>query len=96
MKGKVITAIKIEKADNVVVLLSDRNAGDDIVYEDITGTVSFPSLEKIPIYFKAADADIAEGESIIKYGEVIGTALQDIKRGECVHTHNVGSRNCCV
>lgn len=37
---------------------------------------------------KYAARDIAEGENIIKYGNPIGHAICDIKKGEHVHTHN--------
>lgn len=35
--------------------------------------------------------DIAKGEYVIKYGEIIGRATEDIKKGELAHTHNVKS-----
>ena len=38
---------------------------------------------------KYALRDIKEGENIIKYGNPIGHATCDIKKGEHVHTHNV-------
>jgi altronate hydrolase len=38
---------------------------------------------------KVALRDIAKGEDIIKYGYPIGHALEDIKEGEHVHTHNI-------
>ena len=38
---------------------------------------------------KYALRDIAEGENIIKYGFPIGHAVQPIKKGEHVHTHNM-------
>lgn len=38
---------------------------------------------------KYALRDIAKGENIIKYGNPIGHATEDIKKGEHVHTHNV-------
>ena len=38
---------------------------------------------------KYALRDIAKGENIIKYGNPIGHATADIKKGEHVHTHNV-------
>jgi altronate hydrolase len=47
--------------------------------------------EKIPSGHKLALRDIASGEPIIKYGEVIGRATADIARGEWVHTHNLKS-----
>ena len=38
---------------------------------------------------KYALADIKKGENIIKYGNPIGHATEDIKKGEHVHSHNV-------
>ena len=38
---------------------------------------------------KCALFDIKKGENIIKYGNPIGHATEDIKAGEHVHTHNV-------
>ena len=38
---------------------------------------------------KYARRDILKGENIIKYGQPIGHATEDIKAGEHVHTHNV-------
>ena len=43
---------------------------------------------------KYALRDIKEGENIIKYGNPIGHAICDIKRGEHVHTHNVKTNLC--
>ena len=38
---------------------------------------------------KYALCDIADGEDIIKYGNPIGHATADIKKGEHIHTHNM-------
>ncbi len=43
----------------------------------------------IPFGHKIALKDIAKGEPVIKYGQRIGIATQDIKVGELVHTHNL-------
>jgi len=45
----------------------------------------------IPAGHKYALRDIKEGETVIKYGQIIGRAKCDIKEGEWVHTHNVKS-----
>ena len=45
----------------------------------------------IPAGHKFALKDISKGEYVIKYGEIIGKATSDIKKGEWVHTHNVKS-----
>ena len=79
-------AILIEPADNVAVVIEPVARGAAVVFG------SAPALtarEDIPIYHKIAVRDIAAGEKIVKYGEHIGIASQDIKTGEHVHTHNV-------
>ena len=35
--------------------------------------------------------EIKKGEKVIKYGEPIGQATRDIKKGEHVHVHNIKS-----
>ncbi len=47
--------------------------------------------DKIPAGHKVALRDIKKGETIIKYGEIIGRATKDILEGEWIHTHNVKS-----
>lgn len=53
--------------------------------------VSLTGKGDIPAGHKFALRDIAAGEYVIKYGEIIGRATSDIKKGEWVHTHNVKS-----
>lgn len=38
---------------------------------------------------KYALCDIKQGEKVIKYGNPIGVAIADIKKGEHIHTHNL-------
>ena len=47
--------------------------------------------DQIPDGHKYALSRIQKGEYVIKYGEIIGRATQDIEQGEWVHTHNVKS-----
>ncbi len=46
---------------------------------------------EIPAGHKYALCDIKKGETVIKYGQIIGRATTDIKKGDWVHTHNVKS-----
>lgn len=45
----------------------------------------------IPAGHKYALKDIEKGQTVIKYGQIIGRATCDIKKGDWVHTHNVKS-----
>ena len=60
-----------------------------IINEKDNVGVSLNGNEKIPAGHKFARRDIKSGEYIIKYGEIIGRATAEIKKGEWVHTHNV-------
>ena len=53
--------------------------------------VCLEACGEIPAGHKYALSDIGCGETVIKYGQVIGRASRDIKAGEWVHTHNVRS-----
>ncbi|MBR6744624.1 MAG: altronate dehydratase [Clostridia bacterium] len=45
----------------------------------------------VPAGHKYALRPIAEGEAVVKYGEIIGRATRPITEGEWVHTHNLRS-----
>lgn len=62
-----------------------------IINEKDNVGVSLDGNEKIPAGHKYALRPIAQGEYVVKYGEIIGRATQNIAEGEWVHTHNVKS-----
>ncbi len=62
-----------------------------IINEKDNVGVCLDGSDKIPAGHKYALCPIACGETVIKYGEIIGRATQDIAAGEWVHTHNVKS-----
>ncbi|MBU5668228.1 UxaA family hydrolase [Peptoniphilus sp. MSJ-1] len=88
-----INALKISEKDNVVVVIENITKGEIINYRDLDGTEKkFEANDDTKIYHKIADRDIKKGENIIKYGEHIGVALEDIKKGDHVHTSNTEGR----
>ena len=70
----------INESDNVAVALADIKAGE--VHENVTLAEDIAKGHKFAITF------IEEGEQIIKYGNPIARATQNISAGEHVHTHN--------
>ncbi|MBV8896624.1 MAG: altronate dehydratase [Acidobacteriaceae bacterium] len=54
------------------------------------GNLSVLTLAPIPAGHKVALRKIAAGESVVRYGNVIGFATQSIEPGEHVHVHNLG------
>ncbi len=73
--------IIINPLDNVAVALTDLKKGEShegvVLKEDITKGHKFTLR------------DVKSGEQIIKYGNSIAVATQDIPAGSHVHTHNV-------
>lgn len=77
--------ILVNSKDNVVTAVSEILENTTISVNDQTITVK----QSISFGHKIAIDDIKKGEDIIKYGESIGMAKEDIAQGEWVHTHNV-------
>ena len=50
------------------------------------------SKNEIPLGHKIAMVDLAEGDTILKYGHDIGKVVKAIKKGEHVHVHNVKTK----
>lgn len=83
-------ALKINKKDNVVVAVEKIKLGGEASYDDLEGKiVKIKTLDDIPAYHKIATSEIKKGDYIIKYGEHIGIASKDIKKGSHVHLQNV-------
>ncbi len=77
--------IKINPKDNVIVALKDLPINHIINLEEI----SIELKNDVNQGHKIAIKEIKKNENIIKYGVPIGHALEDIKIGEHVHTHNI-------
>jgi len=76
---------RISLHDNVAVALEDLQVGESYT----VGDVSIVPNVVIPKGHKIALEDISIGSNIIKYGFPIGHAVQEIKRGDWIHSHNV-------
>lgn len=76
-----------------VIILSDQDsvavARKPIAQNTAVAEIGLTARDAIPSGHKIARRDIAEGESVLKYGQVIGVASQPIAAGSHVHTHNV-------
>ena len=55
----------------------------------ISDDISIKITKKIKMGHKFALRNIKQGERIIKYGEIIGIAKEDIEIGNWIHTRNV-------
>ena len=81
-------AVVLSEKDNVATALIDLSAGDYILSSGESATTITVS-EDIRAGFKIALSDISKSEPVYKYGYVIGLAVADIKKGDCVHIHNL-------
>ena len=84
-------AIVINEKDNVATLISDVKAGDSVIVRMGNKEDKMTVKNDIKFGHKFAIRLIAEGDEIIKYGEVIGRATASITVGEHAHIHNIES-----
>ncbi len=73
--------VRLSAADNVVTAITPLEVGQE------------GATQLIPRGHKMAAQDIAKGEAVLKYAQIIGYAAEDIAQGAHVHTHNLEFRN---
>ncbi|MGJ3265119.1 MAG: UxaA family hydrolase [Salinarimonas sp.] len=84
-----------DRKDTVgVVVVENLEAGTEMLCVVTEDNSSFRLTAKmdVPIGHKVALGDIAEGDTIWKYGQDIGKAVKPIAVGEHVHVHNVKTK----
>ena len=84
-------ALIVEKNDDEAVVLEAIHVGDKDTYRYGDEERSVGSRREVPVYHTVAVRDIKRGDHILKYGEKLGVATQDIKLGEHVHVQNLDS-----
>ncbi|MBO6781790.1 MAG: altronate dehydratase [Alphaproteobacteria bacterium] len=75
-------SIRLNDNDNVVVARAEIMPGTSIPGENVQTSAPIPRGHKI------ATRAIAKGETVTKYDQIIGYAMEDIAPGDHVHTHN--------
>ena len=82
-------------SDNVgVVVVEGVEAGAElfcVVTED-NSDFTLTAKQDVPIGHKIALANLAEGDTAIKYGTDIGRIVAAVAKGEHVHTHNLKTK----
>lgn len=74
--------LTLDPADSVAIALRDLPEGE--------GLDGLTLREPVPLGHKIARQDLAAGDPVLKFGQVIGAALAPIRRGDWVHSHNLG------
>lgn len=75
--------IRLQPDDNVAVALREHERGTDL------GNFGGMARVDIPPGHKVCVAPISTAQPIVKYGQIIGFASDDIAPGDHVHVHNV-------
>ena len=82
-------ALRLADKDNVATSLEDIEPGAAVLVSLGKDSEEITALEEVPFGFKMAVTDIPREAPVIKYGEPIGVASEDIKKGQMVHVHNI-------
>jgi altronate dehydratase small subunit len=82
-----MAALALHTNDNVVICIRSLSAGEEVLIDGQPAKMAVA----LGIGHKIARRTIREGEPIVKYGIIIGTATADIPRGDHIHTHNMKS-----
>ena len=82
-------AIKIAPPDNVAIAVTDIPKGETVTIPD---GGELRTNQEIPLGHKIALVPIAKGADVIRYGEVICQATEEIRPGDLVHIHNTISK----
>ncbi len=77
--------VRLDPSDNVITAIRPLEIGTEC-----EGT---SANHLIPRGHKIATTDIAKGEAVIKYAQIIGYASEDISAGDHIHTQNLEFRN---
>lgn len=85
-------AVVTNSKDNVATAVDDITAGTKVNVELEGAPFEITLKDDITFGHKFAIRDISKSEDVIKYGESIGGATENISEGQHVHIHNVESK----
>ena len=78
------TTTRLDASDNVVIALTDLPEGAEVA------DLSVPLGQAVGRGHKIATQAITAGQNVMRYGQIIGIATEDIAPGDHVHSHNLG------
>ncbi|WP_201831061.1 UxaA family hydrolase [Microvirga zambiensis] len=86
------SAIVLDPADDVAVLVAPVEAGARVNVAGSDGVLSLPVRQTLPMGHKIALHALPAGSQVRKYGEVIGRLTEPVAPGDHVHIHNLASQ----
>jgi altronate hydrolase len=85
-------ALLLHPADSAAIAKMDIPAGTRITLQHPGKPHREITVQQdVPAGHKFATHEIEEGKDVLRYGQKIGLATQDIHRGDWVHTHNLST-----
>jgi (2R)-sulfolactate sulfo-lyase subunit alpha len=77
-----------------VVVVETAKAGQELTgwVMETDATITIAAVDDVPLGHKLALDDIAEGDTVIKYGHDIGKAVAAIAKGGHAHVHNMKTK----
>jgi (2R)-sulfolactate sulfo-lyase subunit alpha len=80
-----------ERGDDVGVAVRDLRKGESVGAVTLEGrfVAEVELADDVPLGHKVAMRDLGKDKRVIEYGRTIGGAVQAVKRGAHVHTHNL-------
>ena len=75
--------IRLHPDDDVVIARAEIPAGTPVEAERVTAVVTIPAGHKLAV------RNIAQGQPVRRYHQIIGFATRPIRAGEHVHVHNL-------
>jgi altronate hydrolase len=79
------SVLRVDRKDNVLVALTDLNAGQRVQFDGEAYTLA----SAVPAKHKFATQEVAAGGHIVMYGIVVGKAIKPIAPGERITTSNL-------
>jgi altronate hydrolase len=76
--------IRLHPEDDVVIARIDIQTGTLVARENVRASVTIPAGHKLAV------RDVAKGQPVRRYNQIIGFATRDIAAGEHIHVHNLG------
>jgi altronate dehydratase small subunit len=86
-----IDAILLHSTDNVATAVQELKRGQQAAVRLEREIIHITLAMDIPYGHKFAAVTIHKGENVLKYGEIIGRATQEIKAGCHAHVQNIES-----
>ncbi|MCJ8322454.1 MAG: UxaA family hydrolase [Rhizobiales bacterium] len=77
----------LDDDDNILMVIQPLKKDEEIWL----GQVKIKLEQDVKVGFKLARKSIDKGAEILKYGYVIGVAVNAIRQGEIIHFHNIAS-----